>query len=82
MFEYIATLVGMQQTDQILLAEAQAKESNKTAIVQMSIQNPNQLCMHKDLKKIKECFNAKSKLQEKISDPYQDMWDPNWINKP
>lgn len=82
MFEYIATLVGMQQTDQILLAEAQAKESNKTAIVQMAVQNPTQSCSYKDHKKIKECFNAKSKLQEKTPDPYQDMWDPNWVNKP
>ena len=81
MFEYIATLVGMQQTDQILLAEAQAKEANKTAIVQMSFQNPDQLCSYKDPKKIKECFDVKSKLQEKNPDPYQDMWDRDWVNK-
>ena len=82
MFEYLATLIGMHETDKILLAEAQAKESNKTAIVQMAVQNPDQSCSYKDHKKIKECFNAKSKLQEKILDPYQDMWDKDWINKP
>ena len=82
MFEYIAALVGMQQVDEILLAKAQAKESNKTAVVQMVIQSPNQHCSYKDHKKIKECFDAKSKLQEKNPDPYQDMWDPNWINRP
>ncbi len=82
MFEYIAALVGMHETDKILLAEAQAKESNKTAIVQMSVQNPDQPCSYKDHKKIKECFNAKSKLQEKTSDPHADMWDKDWINKP
>jgi GTP-sensing pleiotropic transcriptional regulator CodY len=81
MFEYVATLIGMQQTDQILLAEAQAKESNKTAIVQMAVQNSDQPCSYKDHKKIKECFNAKSKLQEKTPDPYQDMWDRDWVNK-
>jgi hypothetical protein len=81
MFEYIATLVGMHETDKILLAEAQAKESNKPAIVQLSVQNPEQLCSYKDHKKIKECFNAKAKLQEKTLDPYQDMWDRDWVNK-
>ena len=82
MFEYVATLLGMQQADQILLAEAQAKEANKPAIVQTIIQNPNQHCSFKDHKKIKDCFDTKSKLQEKTPDPYQNMWDPNWINKP
>ena len=82
MFEYIAALVGMQQTDQLLLSKAEAKESNKPAIVQTVNQNLNQHCSYKDYKKIKECFDAKSKLQEKILDPYQDMWDPNWINRP
>ncbi len=81
MFEYIATLIGMHETDKILLAEAQAKEANKTTIVQMSVQNPDQLCSYKDPKKIKECFDAKSKLQDKTPDPYQDMWDKDWINK-
>jgi hypothetical protein len=81
MFEYIATLIGMHETDKILLAEAQAKEANKTAIVQMSVQNPDQLCSYKDPKKIKECFDAKSKLQEKTPDFYQDMWDRDWVNK-
>lgn len=82
MFEYVATLLGMQQADQILLAEAQAKEINKPAIVQTVVQNPDQPCSYKDHKKIKECFNAKSKIQEKTPDPHADMWDKDWINKP
>ena len=81
MFEHVAALIGMHETDKILLAEAQAKESNKTAIVQMATQNLNQPCSYKDHKKIKECFNVKSKLQEKTPDPYQDMWDRDWVNK-
>lgn len=82
MFEYVAALVGMHQVDEVLLTKAQAKEANKTAIVQMSVQNPDQLCSYKDPKKIKECFDAKSKLQEKTPDFYQDMWDKDWINRP
>lgn len=81
MFEYIAALVGMQQTDQLLLSKAEAKEANKPAIVQTAIQNPNQHCSYRDHKKIKECLDAKFKFLEKTPDPYQDMWDPNWINK-
>ena len=81
MFEYIAALVGMQQTDQLLLSKAEAKEANKPAIVQTVIQNPNQHCSYRDYKKIKECLDAKFKFLEKTPDPYQYMWDPNWINK-
>lgn len=82
MFEYVATLIGMQQADQILLAEARAKEANKTAIVQTAVQHPDKICNYKDLKKNKDCLNAKFSPQEKIPDPYQDMWDSNWVNKP
>jgi hypothetical protein len=84
MFEYVATLLGMQQADQILLAEAQAKEANKPAIIQTVIQNQNQNqhCSFKDHKKIKDCFETKSKLQEKTPDPYADMWNKDWINSP
>ena len=78
MFEYIATLVGMQQVDEILMAKVQAKETNRTQIVQTA---PPNTCSYKDYKKTKECFDTKSKRQEKTPDPYQDMWDPNWINK-
>jgi hypothetical protein len=81
MFEYIATLVGMHETDKILMVEAQAKESNKTAIVQMATPNLSVLCNYRDPKKIKECLDAKFKLQDKTSDPYADMWDKDWINK-
>jgi hypothetical protein len=52
MFEYIATLVGMHETDKILMAEAQAKESNKTVIVQMATPNLSSPCYYKDHKKI------------------------------
>lgn len=81
MFEYIATLVGMHETDKILMAEAQAKESNKTAIVQIAIPNLSAPCNYRDPKKIKECLDAKFKLQDKTPDPYADMWDKDWINK-
>jgi hypothetical protein len=38
-------------------------------------------CNYKDPKKIKECLDAKFKLYDKTPDPYQDMWDKDWINK-
>jgi hypothetical protein len=81
MFEYIATLVGMHEVDSALLAKAQAKESNKTAIVQMATPDLSVLCSYKDPKKIKECLDAKFKLYDKTPDPYADMWDKDWINK-
>ena len=79
MFEYVATLVGMQQVDEVLMAKAQAKENNRAQIVQIV---PTILCSYKDDTKIKECLKAKFKFLEKTPDPYTDMWDPNWINKP
>ena len=79
MFEYVATLVGMQQVDEVLLAKAQAKETNRAQIVQTA---PFSTCSYKDDVKIKECLKAKFKFLEKTPDPYDDMWDPNWINRP
>lgn len=79
MLEYIATVVGMQQVDEVLLAKAQDKETNRAQIVQTV---PFSTCSYKDHKKIKECFDAKSKLQEKNADVYQDMWNKDWINSP
>ena len=79
MLEYIATVVSMQQVDEVLLAKAQAKETNRPQIIQTS---PLTTCSYKDDVKIKECLNAKFKFLEKTPDPYDDMWDPNWVNKP
>jgi len=79
MFEYVVTLVGMQQVDEVLLAKAHAKETNRAQIVQTA---PFNTCSYKDNVKIKECLKAKFKFFEKTPDPYDDMWDPNWVNKP
>ena len=81
MFEYIATLVGMHEVDSALLAKAQAKETNKSAIVQIATPDLSAPCNYKDPKKIQECLTAKFKLYDKTPDPYQDMWDKDWINK-
>lgn len=82
MIEYIAALVGMHEVDSALLAKAQAKESNKTAIVQTATPDLSALCNYRDPNKIRECLTAKFKLYDKTPDPYQDMWDKDWINKP
>ena len=79
MFEYVATLVGMQQVDEVLLAKAQAKETNRAQIVQTA---PLNICSYKDDIKIKECLKAKFKVLEKTPDPYADLWDKDWVNKP
>lgn len=79
MFEYVATLIGMQQVDEVLIAKSQAKENNRAQIVQTA---PFNTCSYKDDVKIKECLKAKFKFLEKIPDPYQEMWDPDWINRP
>ena len=79
MFEYVATLIGMQQVDEVLLAKAQAKETHRAQIVQTA---PFNTCSYKDNMKTKECLNAKFKFLGKTPDPYDDMWDPNWVNKP
>lgn len=80
MFEYVAALVGMQQADSALMAKAEAKETNRPQIVQTA--PPPNTCSYKDDVKIKECLKAKFKFLEKIPDPYNDMWDSNWINRP
>ena len=36
-------------------------------------------CNFKDPQKIRECLNTKFKDN---TDPYAEMWDPNWIKKP
>lgn len=79
MLEYIATVVGMQQVDEVLLAKAQAKENNQAQIVQTA---PTIICSYKDDIKIKQCLEAKFKVLEKTPDPYADMWDRDWIKKP
>ena len=79
MLEYVAALVGMQQVDEVLLAKFQAKENNRTQIIQTF---PTNICSYKDHKKIKECLDAKFNLQEKTPDFYQDMWNKDWINSP
>jgi hypothetical protein len=83
MFEYIATLVGMHETDKILMAEAQAKESNKTAIVQMGPPRPAyRVPRDQRFEVIRKRFEQQLKDDEKIPDPHADMWDKDWVNKP
>ena len=82
MFEYVAALVGMQQVDEVLLAKAQAKENTQVQIVQTTSPNFSLICSTKENKKMRECLDAKFRLSDKTPDPYADMWDPNWINRP
>ena len=38
---------------------------------------PAQQCRFQDARKRKACLDAKFKNNH---DPYQDMWDPNWVS--
>jgi hypothetical protein len=38
---------------------------------------PTAVCRFKDTRKIRACLDAKFK---NTPDPYQDMWDPNWVS--
>jgi hypothetical protein len=51
--------------------QASAAESDVPTMV------PAAQCRFKDTKKIKQCLDAKFK---NTPDPYQDMWDPNWVS--
>ena len=73
MLEYLATLLGMHTADGFI-STADAAESKPK---QEQVAQP--LCNYKDHQKIRECLDRKFKDN---TDPYADMWDPNWIKKP
>ena len=80
MLEYIATLIGMHTVDVITPANA---EETKPAVVQQAQPRP-QLRVPRDQRheSIRKRFEQQLKDDGKTPDPYADMWDPNWINKP
>jgi hypothetical protein len=77
MFEYLATLVGMHQADGIVSSVEAAELKPKQ--VQMAPPPKEQLCSFKDPNKIRECLERKFKDNK---DPYPEMWDKDWVNKP
>jgi hypothetical protein len=61
-----ATAAAMYFANQALAAESD-----------IPVMVPGLICRYKDPKKLRACLDAKSKNDP---DPYQDMWDPNWVS--
>ena len=83
MLEYIGALLGMHQVDG-LISSAQAEEPPpKPAIVQMAQPKPvYRVSRDQRIESIRKRFEQQLKIDERAVDPYADMWDPNWIQKP
>ena len=81
MLEYLGALFGMHQVDG-LISSAQAEEPPKPAVVQTVQPRPvYRVPRDQRIETIRKRFEQQLKDDEKILDPYADMWDPNWINK-
>jgi len=61
-----ATAAAMYFSTQALAAESD-----------IPVMVPTAVCRFKDTRKIRACLDAKFK---NTPDPYQDMWDPNWVS--
>ena len=82
MLEYIGALLGMHQVDG-MISSAQAEELTKPAIIQPAQPRPvYRVPREQRLEVIRKRFEQQLKEDEKVIDPYADMWDPNWIKKP
>jgi hypothetical protein len=77
MLEYLATILGMQQTDGFISSAEAAEKKPKQ--VQTAPPPKEQLCSYKDLIKIRECLEAKFKDDRET---HPEMWDKDWVNKP
>jgi len=51
--------------------QAQAAESDIPQMV------PQAMCRFKEPKRVRACLDRKF---QNTPDPYQDMWDPNWVS--
>ena len=83
MFEYLGTLIGMHQVDGII-SSAQAEDSSqKPQVVQMGTPRPAyRIPRDQRFEAIRKRFEQQREADKTTPDPYADMWDPTWINKP
>ena len=66
----------MQSADGFISSVEAAEKKPKQV---QTVPPKEQLCSYKDPNKLRECLDAKFKDDR---DPYADMWDKNWVNKP
>lgn len=79
MLEYIGALFGMHEIDG-LISSAQAEETPPAIIQQTKEPRPvYRVPREQRIEVIRKRFEQQLKDDEKTADPYQDMWDPNWI---
>jgi len=82
MFEYIATVLGMHQADGII-SSAKAEETPPAIIKQTNQPRPGyRIPRDQRFEVIRKRFERQLETDKNTPDPYADMWDPNWINKP
>lgn len=83
MFEYLGALFGMHQVDG-LISSAQAEDSSqKPQVVQMGAPRPAyRIPRDQRIEAIRKRFEQQREADKNTPDPYADMWDKDWINKP
>ena len=83
MFEYLGALFGMHQVDGII-SSAQAEDSSqKPQVVQMGQPRPAyRVPRDQRFEAIRKRFEQQRETDKNTPDPYADMWDKDWINKP
>jgi len=83
MFEYLGALLGMHQVDGII-SSAQAEDSSqKPQVVQMAPPRPAyRVPRDQRFEAIRKRFEQQREADKNTPDPYAEMWDKDWINKP
>ena len=82
MLEYLGALFGMHQADSII-SSAQAEEAPPAIVRQTKEPRPvYRVPRDQRIEVINKRLEQQRKEDEKTPDPYADMWDKDWINKP
>lgn len=82
MLEYLGALFGMHQADSII-STAQAEETPPAIVRQTKEPNPvYRVPRDQRIEAIRKRLAQQQKDDEKTPDPYQEMWDKDWINRP
>ena len=83
MFEYLGALIGMHQVDGIISSAQAEQSSQKSQVVQIGAPRPGyRVPRDQRFEVIRKRFEQQREADKNTPDPYADMWDPNWINKP
>jgi hypothetical protein len=83
MFEYLGTLIGMHQVDGIISSAQAEQSSQKSQVVQNGPPRPGyRVPRDQRIEAIRKRFEQQREADKNTPDPYADMWDKDWINKP